>query len=139
MSNGADARLARFNHLHTESLRFRNLVWRIVPSAWAIYSALVLFSTDKNPYSKALLSPHFFVVFLIATALFTTAFYAFAEFRICHAEEQYSRLADELQLAELFRQPGGLWSMGWVLSLPAYLLAIWFPPVCLICSIVIKS
>lgn len=118
MSNG-DVRLARYDHLHAEALRWRGLVWTVGPLVWAAYS-VVLFSSKECTIVQI---PSWTI---FAVALIATVYYAYFEVKIVVTEDCYRKLGEELGLSKGFANDQQDF-LRLVVGSIAHVVAIWAP------------
>ena len=137
MNNKEDSRdmlLARYNHLNDEITRYRDLVWKVVSSSWAMYGAIIWFFIGDKKILEQIQSnavPPLFYILLFVVAIVTTISHIFCEISVWCCKRQRNSIARHLNLTDarwLHDEPSSA-SSFWRLAISAslFLLITLFP------------
>lgn len=131
-----DIHVSRYGNLHAEVTRYRDLSWKIVASAWAIYLALVAYGdTWVDPVTIRHSPLKLPAVLAFLTAFIATVFVLFCEYSANRNRLQRRAMEILLSLELSFRHgPRGeeLTRPGFWFSVGSFLLTIWAPPLILL-------
>jgi len=130
-----DILIARYNHLNDEITRYRDLVWKVVASSWAIYGSIIWYysATDKNLFKniQSGFIPNSFRCLLITTGIITTLSHIFCELSVLCSKRNRNLLANYLKLENFDRSHENL-SDAWaitrlIISFLIFSIIIWLP------------
>ena len=124
-----DSHIAKYNHVHDEITRYRNLSWQITALTWGMYYGLNWFLFNgKEFYSQINYLAYFAAVYL--TAVFATIFLLFCEHTANRNRVQRRELEGSLLVNAQWRhtlEGEKLTRPGFWFSVGVFHLAIWVP------------